>query len=71
MTPKQIAYEAGMDFRYVRALLRERYKHKQWTKWEFTPDEARDIVHWLKTRPKYRAWELRKKRENEKAAAGS
>jgi hypothetical protein len=71
MTPKLIAAEAGMDFRYVRVLLRDRYgkRHKNWSKWEFTHDEAREIVRWLKTRPIHKPWALRKK--NEKAATGS
>ena len=53
--PKQIAHEAGMDFKSVRRLLRKHYgrQHKQWHKWQFTEDEARDIVHWLTTRRKY------------------
>jgi hypothetical protein len=68
-TPKTIAHEAGMDFKYVRELLRRRYgkRHKNWTLWEFTPDEAREIVHWLTTRPKDKPG----KKKNEKAAASS
>jgi hypothetical protein len=50
VTPKHIAREVDMDFRYVRMLLRGRQKHKPYVRWKFTEDEAREIIEWLKSR---------------------
>lgn len=49
---KDIAREVSMNPRYVRELLRQRRRHEPWTKWELTPDEARDVVQWLRERKK-------------------
>jgi hypothetical protein len=49
-TPKHLAREFGITFKYCRKLLRRRYVRRAGRRWMWTEREADRVRRWLKAR---------------------
>ena len=52
ITPKELAREVGINFKYCRLLIRQRFERPPGTRWRWDKQQAQEVRRYLRTKLK-------------------